>query len=145
MGIVHTSYQKAVQDQMNIIVDGLLATMGLWPYSLQNRAVSNANVFGPGKQVAFIDVRSLLDGCGNPPEMYDNLIDDAIVHLKAGRSVVICCALGRSRSNAIAIGVLVRYFGKSYVQAQQLIFDRVPGAKIHPCHLDAVQYSISTN
>ena len=57
---------------------------------------------------------------------------------KHGR-VVICCVAGISRSNAIALGVLVKYGGMDFYDAWTLVEDRVPIANINPSHISKLK------
>src|SRR3712207_8067886 len=43
--------------------------------------------------------------------------------------------LFRSRSNAIAIGVLIKYFKMSFEEAWKLVYSKVPIANIHEVHV----------
>ncbi|MGB7956638.1 MAG: hypothetical protein WCF23_21915 [Candidatus Nitrosopolaris sp.] len=56
-----------------------------------------------------IDVRTLIDGENIPSEYLLNIVR-VTSYLELREKVVICCRVGASRSNAIAVGVLVRYF-----------------------------------
>ena len=57
---------------------------------------------------------------------------------KHGR-VVICCVAGVSHSNAIALGVLVKYFGMDFYDAWELIKKRVPREYINPSHISKLK------
>lgn len=63
---------------------------------------------------AVVDVRALRDATGNPPAVIRGYIDTAVAHWRAGRTVVICCDYGVSRSNAVAAGVLSVLTGRPY-------------------------------
>jgi nucleoside-diphosphate-sugar epimerase len=54
-----------------------------------------------------VDVRDLVDREGNDPALLRQKIAVAIETTRAGQSVVVCCDRGVSRSNAIALGVLM--------------------------------------
>ena len=75
------------------------------------------------------DVRDLYDDDSNSLEVYEKKIDLALMQ-KHGR-VVICCVAGISRSNAIALGVLVKYGGMDFYDAWGLVKDRVPIATFY--------------
>jgi nucleoside-diphosphate-sugar epimerase len=53
-----------------------------------------------------VDVRLLRDASGNSPALIQGKIAEARAYLAQGKSVVICCDYGISRSNAIAAAVL---------------------------------------
>jgi predicted protein tyrosine phosphatase len=57
---------------------------------------------------------------------------------KQGR-VVICCVAGISRSNAIALGVLVKYFDMDFYDAWELVRQRVPRANINSSHISKLK------
>jgi predicted protein tyrosine phosphatase len=51
---------------------------------------------------------------------------------------VICCGAGKSRSNAIALGVLVEN-GMDFYDALELVKARVPIRHIDPSHITALK------
>ncbi|MFZ0223842.1 MAG: hypothetical protein WA323_24025 [Candidatus Nitrosopolaris sp.] len=55
-----------------------------------------------------VDVRTVVDG-ENPLFEYELNIIRVVSYLELGEKVVICCRAGVSRSNAIALGVLVHF------------------------------------
>lgn len=67
-----------------------------------------------GVDTAVVDVRALRDASGNPPAVIRDYIDTAVAHWREGRTVVICCDYGVSRSNAVAAGALSVLTGRSY-------------------------------
>jgi protein-tyrosine phosphatase len=85
-----------------------------------------------------IDVRTLIDG-PNPLFDYELNIMRVISYLEIDEKVVICCRLGISRSNAIALGVLVYYFKMNLNQAMELIGSKVPICNILSPHILALQ------
>lgn len=86
-----------------------------------------------------VDVRPLLDEDGNSLADYKLNIQRAISFLQNGEKVVVCCAAGQSRSNAIAIGVLVKYFRMDYWDAFDLVKEKVPIMHIDPAHIEALK------
>lgn len=86
-----------------------------------------------------IDVRPLLDESGNSDADYKLNISRVTSYLENGKKVVICCGAGISRSNGVALMVLVKYFKMDYYDALELIRDKVPIAQIEPAHLDAAK------
>lgn len=56
------------------------------------------------------DVRDLYDDYSNSLDEYEKKIDIVWELLQKHHKVVICCVARISRSNAIALGVLVKYF-----------------------------------
>ena len=97
-----------------------------------------------------IDVRTLVDGL-NPLFDYELNIMRVISYLEVDEKVVICCRLGISISNAIALGVLVHHFKINFNRALELIISKVPICNILTPHILAVQkllnirYTIKTD
>ena len=84
-----------------------------------------------------VDVRILVDG-ENPLLEYGLNIMRVVSYLELGEKVVICCRAGISRSNAIALGVLVYYFKKDINHALTLITSKVPISNILTPHISAI-------
>ncbi|MFQ5785987.1 MAG: NAD-dependent epimerase/dehydratase family protein [Alphaproteobacteria bacterium] len=57
---------------------------------------------------SLLDVRDLVDKSGNPVELVRAKIEEGAAAVSSGKTVVVVCDLGVSRSNAIAAGVLAR-------------------------------------
>ena len=72
-----------------------------------------------------IDVRTLIEGDNIPSDYLLNIVRVAS-YLELGEKVVICCRVGASRSNAIAVGVLVRYFKMDFYKAMEVVVSKVP-------------------
>lgn len=86
------------------------------------------------------DIRDLLyDEPKNQLGDYNLCITHASDLIRNGEKVIIGCSAGISRSNAIAIGVLMRVTGMSYDQAYDLVHEMVTQANIEPCHLSALR------
>jgi protein-tyrosine phosphatase len=88
-----------------------------------------------------IDVRMLND-LGNKKQDYDLNILRVTSELDEGNSVVVCCEAGQSRSNAIALGVLVRYFKMDFYDACELIKEKVPISQVDPSHIEIIENAI---
>ena len=84
-----------------------------------------------------VDVRILVDG-ENPLLEYELNITRVVSYLELGQKVVICCRAGVSRSNAIALGVLVHYFKIDFSQAVDLITTKIPICHILAPHISAL-------
>lgn len=67
--------------------------------------------------VRLVDVRDMVDKAGNLPDVAQKKIDAALAYLSRGEKVVICCDYGRSRSNAIAAGILALSTDMTFNQA----------------------------
>ena len=98
------------------IIEGKLATEGIQQFSYQ---FYNEGNYQPNQYTksswAVVDVRDLYDGNSdvdknnnNTLQDYERKIDLAWEMMQKYGRVVICCVAGTSRSNAIAIGVLVK-------------------------------------
>ncbi|MGB8937869.1 MAG: dual specificity protein phosphatase family protein [Candidatus Nitrosopolaris sp.] len=81
-----------------------------------------------------VDVRTLVDG-ENPLFEYELNIIRVVSYFELGEKVVICCRAGVSRSNAIALGVLVHYFKIDVNEALELITSKIPMCNILPPHI----------
>lgn len=91
------------------------------------------------KEWEIVDVRDLLDGSGNKEADYSFKIHQVVVRLIAGKKVVVCCGAGQSRSNAIAVGALVRHNNMDFYDAMELVRKNVPIAQIDPSHVSALK------
>ena len=86
-----------------------------------------------------IDVRGLADDGSNPLIAYAWHTFMVYQNLYDKENVVICCTAGESRSNAIAVAVLMTYFGMEYYDAVELVREKVPICQIDPSHLAAIR------
>jgi hypothetical protein len=84
-----------------------------------------------------VDVRTMVDGENSLFEYELNIIR-VVSYLEIGEKVVICCRAGVSRSNAIALGVLVHYFKIEFGHALELITSKIPICDILPPHISAL-------
>lgn len=89
-----------------------------------------------------VDVRTLNDGTNSLFDYKMNIMR-VISYLEIDENVVICCRLGISRSNAIALGVLIYYFNIDFSQSLELITSRVPICNILSPHILALQKLLS--
>ena len=94
--------------------------------------------FGHIDGFKIIDVR-MLDDLGNTKQDYDLNILRVTSELDEGNNVVVCCEAGQSRSNAIALGVLVKYFKMDFYEAWELIKEKVPISQIDPSHIETLK------
>ena len=86
-----------------------------------------------------VDCRVLLDDVVNPIDKYKTLIESAINFLNQGNKVICCCSAGQSRSNSIALGVLIEYFGMDFYDAWDLLREKNPFCGIAMEHLGAIK------
>jgi protein-tyrosine phosphatase len=121
--------------RMYEILDNL-ATHGIGEPGLIERYV-NCEI-GFINDFRIIDVRTLIDGENVPSEYLLNIVR-VTSYLELREKVVICCRVGASRSNAIAVGVLVRYFKMDFYKAMELVISKVPICNILRPHITALQ------
>lgn len=93
------------------------------------------------KDFRIIDVRTLIDEHGNNNPLSEYLLNIVRVtsYLEISEKVVICSCAGVSRSNAIALGVLVRYFKMDFYRAMELVKSKVPVYNILHSHITALK------
>jgi hypothetical protein len=100
-------------------------------------------------EVGFIDdfriinVRTLIDGDNIPSDYLLNIVR-VTSYLELGENVVICCRVGASRSNAMTVGVLVRYFKMEFYKAMEVVISKVPICNILEPHIIALQKLFKT-
>ena len=122
------------------IVENKLATEGIHEFTIyelndvDHETEGIANIVWP-----VADVRDLYDDDSNSLEDYEKKIDLAWELIEKQGRVVICCVAGISRSNAIALGVLVKYFDMDFYDAWELVRQRVPRANINPSHISKLK------
>ena len=89
-----------------------------------------------------VDVRDIIDGRGNPESLILKKIDNAIGIIQKKYKVIICCDYGLSRSNAIAVGVLVKHYGYSFEDATKYLFKKVRRKTIQLGILNSVRKAL---
>jgi protein-tyrosine phosphatase len=122
------------------IIENKLATEGINEFSLDELK----DIYQDTGGITIIkwpvaDVRDLYEDDSNSVEDYEKKIDLAWELLQKHGKVVICCVAGISRSNAIALGVLVKYFDMDFYDAWELVKERVPRANINPNHISKLK------
>jgi protein-tyrosine phosphatase len=90
---------------------------------------------------AYLD---LYDDYSNPLEDYEEKIDHTWELIQKHGKAVMCCVAGISRSNAIALGVLVKYFKMDFDEAWALIRKQVPDSNIRPGHISQLRKLFNT-
>jgi protein-tyrosine phosphatase len=122
------------------IIENKLATEGIGQY---NYVVLNEGHHQTGNHTSdswiVADVRDLYDDDSNSLEEYEKKIDLVWELMQQHDRVVICCVAGISRSNAIALGVLVKYFDMDFYEALELVREKVPRANICPGHISQLK------
>lgn len=92
-----------------------------------------------------IDIRDMADDATNTIWYYMARIDEASELLKLKCNVVIGCDAGISRSNSIALGVLVTHFKMDFYDAWELIKKQVPRCNIDPSHIHKLKKLLKVN
>jgi protein-tyrosine phosphatase len=120
---------------LSIILDDKLATDGIqysYSYLLEGYYQPDTKSTDSWKVV---DVRRLRDDDSNTLDDYKKYIDLCFEAIKEQGKVAICCSYGVSRSNAIALGVLVKYYDMNFIEALQLIKHKVKKSNIKEIHI----------
>src|SRR5262249_7792659 len=89
-----------------------------------------------------LDARHLVDKGGNPAQPIRKLIEDGAQAYHQGKSVVVACDFGISRSNAIAAGILSLVENKSYDRAVQEVVDTTAEREIKLDLVEAVRLAL---
>jgi nucleoside-diphosphate-sugar epimerase len=92
-----------------------------------------------------VDVRDLVDKEGNPPSLILEKINDVLDLLRHNHKVIICCDYGRSRSNAIAIGVVARLLNYNFLEAAKFVMEKTKATAIHIGILSSVEQALEKN
>ena len=130
---------------LSIILENILATDGIeynYKYLLDDNYQPDQNTADIWKVV---DVRRLRDDYTNTLEDYQKYIDLSIEAIEEHGKVAICCSYGVSRSNAIALGVLVKYYNMDFKGAQQLIKHKVKRSNIKEIHISKLKKLLIEN
>jgi hypothetical protein len=123
-------------------INDQLASHGLeaqWSSGLTDEMILQPTAEGEIDGFPVLDVRSRMVDAPNGLYIYRRLVSEAIAMIKKHGKVVICCSAGVSRSNSIAIGVLIKHFGMSFEEACALVKNKVPIADPSPCHLEKIK------
>lgn len=118
-------------------INDFLATHGLeaqWGSDAIDDMIAKPDSEGKIEDFKVFDIREKMLDARNPLEVYQTLTEEAITMIKEHCKIVICCSAGISRSNAIAVSVLMKYFDMSLPQALVLVREKVPIANPLPCH-----------
>lgn len=120
-------------------INDQLASHGLeaqWGTGITEEMIVKPDDRGMIRGFKVLDVRDRMLDAPNPTHVYRRLVIEAIEMIKRYGKVVVCCSAGVSRSNSIAIGVLVKHFGFNFEEACILITKKVPIADISEFHLE---------
>jgi len=83
-------------------------------------AFNEANDISMDSNTLIVDVRDLVDKAGNDVKYINSKIDEALNLLQQKKRIIVCCDYGMSRSNSIAIGVLVKWLDISFESAVEM-------------------------
>jgi len=92
-----------------------------------------------------VDVREMVDKEGNPNQLILEKIDTGIKLIKKNNKVVICCDYGMSRSNVIAIGILVKYYKYGFAEAVKYVIKKTGKEAIQLGLLDSVRNTLEVS
>jgi len=124
---------------LSIILNDIMATDGIeynYRYLLEGNYQPDQKSLDSWKVV---DVRRLRDDDSNTLEDYQKYIDLSFKAIKEHGKVAICCSYGISRSNAIALGVLVKYYDMGFSEALKLIKHKVKVSDIKEIHISKLK------
>lgn len=124
------------------IIPGVLATWGAgdigWDDKRKSYRFLKRNWNGEVWHV--VDLRNdMIDGSGNPLWLYKRKINEAVSCISKYGRVMICCLAGISRSNSIAVGVLMERYNMDYIDAIGEVKDKVNYAMMDNAHLNALK------
>ena len=97
------------------------------------------------KEYTVVDVRDLVDKEGNSDQVILEKIDTVVGLLKQNHKVVVCCDYGISRSNAIAIGAIVKYLGYDFDEAVKFVMEKTRETGIRIEVLTSVRQALETS
>lgn len=97
------------------------------------------------KEYTVVDVRDLVDREGNTNQAILEKINAVVNLLKQNHKVVICCDYGISRSNAIAIGVIVKRFNYDFDKAVKFVMEKTKEPAIRIDILNSVRRVLEIN
>lgn len=90
------------------------------------------------KGTVLIDVRDIVDGKNKNPKTIKKHLKAILGNLRLGEKVIIRCYAGISRSNAMAVGILMLCHNLSKEDAIDLVKLKVPQTQINQDLLDDI-------
>jgi protein-tyrosine phosphatase len=135
---------------MNQIIEGKLATQGIQQFPSFSYLTEGNNRPQTNQQNEdswpVVDVRDLYDALditthknNNTLQDYEKKIDQAYDMIQRYGRVVICCVAGTSRSPAIAIGVLLKYYNMTLEEATNFVYQKVRISDINQMHIESLK------
>ena len=89
-----------------------------------------------------IDVRDLIDRAGNEASAVRKKIQLGTDGLRNGKRVIVCCDFGRSRSNAVAAGILASFENRPFDDVLRQVLEATGEAEIKLGPLMAVREAV---
>lgn len=123
-------------------INDQLASHGLeaqWGSNVPEEMILQPDHHGMIRGFKVLDIRERMFDAPNPTHVYRRLVIEAIEMIKQYGKVVICCSAGVSRSNSIAVGVLMKHFGFKFEEACDLVHEKVPITDISQSHLEKLK------
>jgi len=96
----------------------------------------------PEAGMAVIDVRDLVDKAGNRGDAVRRKIDEGCAALRDGKTAVVCCDYGISRSNAVAAGILALHEAVPFEAAVRRVLEATGEKEIKVEPLQAVRRAL---
>jgi UDP-glucuronate decarboxylase len=97
------------------------------------------------KDTLVLDVRDLVDKSGNDTAYINVKIEEGLKILAAGSKVIVCCDYGMSRSNSIAIGIIVKQSGMDFSSVVSMVKEKVDESGIKVEMLNTVYTALYGN
>lgn len=97
------------------------------------------------QSIFILDVRDMVDKKGNSNDIVKAKIEQGVQAYQEGRSVVVCCDYGISRSNAIAAGILAKIENRSFHEAVRQVIEKTKELSIKTEMLHTVSLSLEGN
>jgi hypothetical protein len=101
--------------------------------------------YDAARQWKILDVRKLNDDGSNKLMDYARLIMVGRHYISHNDHVIVCCHVGHSRSNAIAVGILTECGARydltpmNFFDACNLVVNKVPVCNIDPSHISKLK------
>jgi UDP-glucuronate decarboxylase len=90
------------------------------------------------------DVRDLVDKSGNSLAYIGRKIDDGVEFLRKKKRIVVCCDYGMSRSNSIAVGIMMKFYDIDFSSAVNLLKQTVDEEDVKVEMLNTVYSALFT-
>lgn len=98
--------------------------------------------FARTEGMGVVDVRDLVDKAGNRADAIREKISEGCEYLRLGKSTIVCCDYGISRSNAVAAGILARHESIGFETAVRRVLEATGEREIKLGPLQAVREAL---